>query len=99
MIRNDVSSGNWHVMYEKSFMDLKTPPGTLKLIYELLPSESEFDMLVFLPTATACPTRRKRRLHYYFFIKAFINPTYVVFAVKAALSHCLPCYCRLSGRP
>ena len=36
------------VEYEKLFMDMKTPLEALKAISDLLESESEFDMLVFL---------------------------------------------------
>ena len=51
-----VSSGSRHVMYGKPFVDLKTPLDALKVIYE---GESEFDMLVFLPTATALTHEEK----------------------------------------
>jgi hypothetical protein len=36
------------VEYGKPFMDLKTPLEALEAIYDLLESESEFDMLIFL---------------------------------------------------
>jgi hypothetical protein len=35
------------VEYGKPFMDLKTPLEALKAIFDLLESESEFDMVVF----------------------------------------------------
>ena len=102
--RTPVSFCSQHVMYWIPFMDLKTPLEALKVLFE---GESEFDMLLFLPTAAALPTRRKRklRINRSLFISKHIigsDVSYPVFTIKAraqCMPACAQCYCQLSGWP